>query len=76
MGESTQSRYSFGLKDSKTKTMTQAFHLEADNIPVTFLGKCQGLARFMGLAGNRAQETRRGSPLHSLSMPKNATFIV
>lgn len=43
------------------KTMSQAFHLEADNIPVTFPGKCQGLDGFIGLAGDTAQETSRGA---------------
>lgn len=56
--------------------MTQTFHLEADKIPVTFPLKCQGLDRFFGLAGDTAQETGRGSPLHSLHMPKNATVTV
>lgn len=42
------------------KSMTQAFHSEADNIPVTFPGKCQGLDGFMGLAGDTAQETKWG----------------
>lgn len=41
----------------ETKTMTQAFHLEADNIPVTFPGKCQGLGDLLGWQAT--QETRR-----------------
>lgn len=59
------------------KTMSQAFHLEADNIPVAFPGKCQGLDGFIGLAGDTAQETSPGGgALHSPLMPKNATVTV
>lgn len=74
MGESTQTGYSRPLMQNQDKTMTQAFHLEADNIPVTFPGKCQGLDKFIWLAGDTAQETRWGvgGVLHSLRMPKNA----
>lgn len=60
MGESTQTGYSRPLMQNQDKTMTQAFHLEADNIPVTFPGKCPGLDRFIWLAGDTAQETRWG----------------
>lgn len=61
---------------NRDKTMTQAFHLEADNIPVTFHGTCQELDGFIELAGDTAQETRLGwGALHSLYIytPKNAT---
>lgn len=46
MGESTQTGFSRPLMQNQDKTMTQAFHLEADNIPVTFPGKCQGWDKF------------------------------
>lgn len=60
MGESTQTGYSRPLMRNQDKTMTQAFQLEADNIPVTFPRKCQGLDKFIWLAGDTAQETRWG----------------
>lgn len=44
------------------KTMTHAFHLEADNIPVTFPGKCQGLDRFMRLAVRQSTGNKTGEP--------------
>lgn len=48
------------------KPLTQAFHLEADNIPDTFPAmQSTGMQQRMG--------NKTGSPLHSLHMPKNAT---
>lgn len=65
--------YSRQAGEIQVKTMTQAFHLEADNIPVTFPGKCQGLDRSLGWQATKHGKQERGSPLHSLPMPKNVT---
>ncbi|KAK5623068.1 hypothetical protein CRENBAI_020569, partial [Crenichthys baileyi] len=55
--------------------MTRAFPSEAESIPVTFLGKCQGLDRSTRLAGGAAQEAGRGAlciPSSCQGMPLNA----
>lgn len=65
-----------GEKETKKKnfktTMTHAFHLEADNIPVTFPGKCQGLGRFSATKHRKPD----GEPSSSPFMPKNSTVTM
>lgn len=63
--------YSRQAGEIQVKTMTQAFHLEADNIPVTFPGKCQGLDRSLGWQATKHGKQERGGGEPS-AFPSNA----